>query len=85
MPRRGFRAARSIQSGVSTPPSEQRVAVFTALVANVAVAIAKVGAFAITGSSAMLAAKARIRAAVPFRTVIYLEPLVDAPSATPPV
>ena len=55
MPCRRFRAARSIQSGVSTPPSEQRVAVITALVANVAVAIAKLGAFAITGSSAMLA------------------------------
>ena len=35
--------------------SEQRVAVITALVANVAVALAKLGAYAITASSAMLA------------------------------
>jgi cation diffusion facilitator family transporter len=35
--------------------SEQRVAVITALVANVAVALAKLGAFAVTRSSAMLA------------------------------
>ncbi|MEA2577259.1 MAG: hypothetical protein QOD78_847, partial [Chloroflexota bacterium] len=34
--------------------SEQRVAVITALVANVAVALAKLGAFAVTRSSAML-------------------------------
>ena len=39
----------------STPASEQRVAVITALAANVAIAIAKLGAAAITGSSAMLA------------------------------
>ena len=37
------------------PDSEQRVAVITALVANVAVALAKLGAFAVTRSSAMLA------------------------------
>jgi cation diffusion facilitator family transporter len=35
--------------------SEQRTAVVTAFVANVTVAVAKVGAFALTGSSAMLA------------------------------
>jgi cation diffusion facilitator family transporter len=40
---------------VSAPGSEQRAAVITALVANVAIAIAKFGASAITGSSAMLA------------------------------
>jgi cation diffusion facilitator family transporter len=40
---------------VAVSGSEQRVAVVTALVANVAVAIAKLGAFAITSSSAMLA------------------------------
>jgi cation diffusion facilitator family transporter len=39
----------------SGPASEQRVAVITALVANVAVALAKLGAFAVTRSSAMLA------------------------------
>jgi cation diffusion facilitator family transporter len=37
------------------PDSQQRVAVITALVANVAVALAKLGAFAVTRSSAMLA------------------------------
>ena len=40
---------------VSIPASEQRAAVITALAANVAIAIAKFGASAITGSSAMLA------------------------------
>jgi cation diffusion facilitator family transporter len=39
----------------STPGSDQRLAVITALAANVAIAIAKFGAFAITRSSAMLA------------------------------
>src|SRR5260370_20322213 len=39
----------------STPSSEQRVAVTTALAANVAVAIAKLAAAAITGSSAFIA------------------------------
>ncbi|TME32076.1 MAG: cation transporter [Chloroflexi bacterium] len=39
----------------STPPSDQRAAVITALLANVAIAIAKLGAAAITGSSAMAA------------------------------
>src|SRR5260370_16884755 len=39
----------------STPSSEQRLAVTTALVANVAVALAKLGAAAITGSSALIA------------------------------
>ena len=46
------------QQGSSPDPgsgSEQRVAVITALVANVAVALAKLGAFAVTRSSAMLA------------------------------
>ena len=37
------------------PTSEQRVAVITALAANVAIAVAKFGASAITGSSAMFA------------------------------
>ena len=37
------------------PSSEQRVAVITALAANVAIAIAKLGAAAITGSSALIA------------------------------
>jgi cation diffusion facilitator family transporter len=40
---------------VSATPSEQRAAVITALVANVVVAVAKLGAFGITRSSAMLA------------------------------
>jgi len=40
---------------VAASGSEQRVAVITALVANVAVALAKLGAYAITASSAMLA------------------------------
>jgi cation diffusion facilitator family transporter len=40
---------------VPTPASEQRVAVITALVANVAIAMAKFVASAVTGSSAMLA------------------------------
>lgn len=39
----------------SIPASEQRVAVITALAANVAIAVAKFGASAITGSSAMFA------------------------------
>lgn len=39
----------------SIPASEQRAAVITALAANVAIAAAKFGASAITGSSAMLA------------------------------
>jgi cation diffusion facilitator family transporter len=39
----------------SIPESEQRVAVVTALAANVAIAVAKFGAAAITGSSAMFA------------------------------
>lgn len=39
----------------SIPASEQRLAVITALAANVAIAIAKFGASAITGSSAMFA------------------------------
>jgi len=43
--------------GASAPPasSEQRGPVITALAANVVVALAKLGAFVITGSSAMLA------------------------------
>jgi cation diffusion facilitator family transporter len=40
---------------VSIPASDQRAAVITALAANVAIAVAKFGASAITGSSAMLA------------------------------
>ncbi|MEK6226215.1 MAG: cation transporter [Chloroflexota bacterium] len=40
---------------VSTPSSEQRIAVVTALAANIAIAVAKLGAAVITGSSAMLA------------------------------
>lgn len=40
---------------MSISPSAQRVAVITALVANVVVAIAKLGAFGITRSSALLA------------------------------
>jgi cation diffusion facilitator family transporter len=39
----------------SIPASDQRFAVLTALAANVAIAIAKLGAAAVTGSSAMLA------------------------------
>jgi cation diffusion facilitator family transporter len=39
----------------SIPASEQRVAVITALAANVAIAVAKFGASAITGSTAMFA------------------------------
>ena len=39
----------------TTPSSEQRVAVITALAANVAVAIAKFAAAAVTGSSALIA------------------------------
>src|SRR5258708_24481338 len=39
----------------STPSSEERVGVTTALAANVAVAIAKLAAAAITGSSALIA------------------------------
>jgi cation diffusion facilitator family transporter len=39
----------------SIPASDQRFAVLTALAANVAIAIAKLGAPAVTGSSAMLA------------------------------
>src|SRR5258708_33973667 len=39
----------------STPSSEQRVAVTTALAANVSVALAKFAAAAITGSSALIA------------------------------
>jgi cation diffusion facilitator family transporter len=39
----------------ATPASEQRVAVITALAANVVIAVAKFAAAAITGSSAMLA------------------------------
>jgi len=42
-------------STVANPPSAQRVAVVTALVANLVIAAAKFGAFAITGSSAMMA------------------------------
>ncbi|MEA2608854.1 MAG: hypothetical protein QOJ75_1097 [Chloroflexota bacterium] len=52
-------ATRSRPNGgglsVSTPPSEQRGAVITALAANVAIAVAKFAASAVTGSSAMLA------------------------------
>jgi cation diffusion facilitator family transporter len=40
---------------ITTPSSAQRLAVITALVANVAVAVAKFVASAVTGSSAMLA------------------------------
>jgi cation diffusion facilitator family transporter len=40
---------------VSAPASEQRVAVITALAANVAIGVAKFAAAAITGSTAMLA------------------------------
>jgi cation diffusion facilitator family transporter len=40
---------------VSIPASEQRAAVITALAANVAIAVAKFAASAVTGSSAMLA------------------------------
>jgi cation diffusion facilitator family transporter len=46
---------RSDRTTVRAPASEQRAAVITALAANVAVAVAKFGASAITGSSAMLA------------------------------
>lgn len=42
-------------SSAPVPATEQRIAVITALAANVAIAIAKLGAAAITGSSAMLA------------------------------
>jgi cation diffusion facilitator family transporter len=48
-------SARGAPVSAAVPSSEQRVAVITALAANVAIAIAKFGAAAITGSSAMLA------------------------------
>ncbi len=48
-------SAHDAPLSAAVPSSEQRVAVITALVANVAIAIAKFGAAAITGSSAMLA------------------------------
>jgi cation diffusion facilitator family transporter len=47
--------AAGLISSMRTPSSEQRVAVITALAANIAVAIAKFGAAAITGSSALIA------------------------------
>jgi cation diffusion facilitator family transporter len=48
-------AVASASSSTSTGASTQRVVVITALVANLVVAVAKLGAFAITGSSALLA------------------------------
>ena len=48
-------SAQDAPLSAAVPSSEQRVAVITALAANVAIAIAKFGAAAITGSSAMLA------------------------------
>jgi cation diffusion facilitator family transporter len=50
-------AARQAGTAPSPPPAstEQRLAVFTALVANLLVAAAKAGVFLITGSSALLA------------------------------
>jgi cation diffusion facilitator family transporter len=48
-------SAENASPVVSTSGSEQRLAVVTALAANVAIAVAKFGAAAITGSSAMLA------------------------------
>ena len=48
-------SAENASSPASTPTSEQRVAVITALAVNVAIAIAKFAAAAITSSSAMLA------------------------------
>ncbi len=48
-------STQSAPLSASTPSSEQRVAVTTALAANVAVAIAKLAAAAITGSSALIA------------------------------
>jgi len=48
-------SAENAPLSAPAPASEQRVAVITALAANVAIAVAKLGAFAITGSSAMLA------------------------------
>ena len=48
-------SAEGAPSSASVPASEQRIAVITALAANVAIAIAKFGAAAITGSSALLA------------------------------
>jgi cation diffusion facilitator family transporter len=47
--------AKTAPLSASAPSSEQRVAVITALAANVAIAIAKFAAAAITGSSAMVA------------------------------
>jgi cation diffusion facilitator family transporter len=48
-------SAQDAPLSAAVPSSEQRLAVITALAANVAIAIAKFGAAAITGSSAMLA------------------------------
>ena len=48
-------SAESAPSAASSAASAQRVAVVTALVANLVVAAAKAGAFVITGSSALLA------------------------------
>src|SRR5256712_1039617 len=48
-------SAQDAPLSAAVPSSEQRVAVITALAANVAIAIAKFGAAEITGSSAMLA------------------------------
>ena len=48
-------SAESAPSTASSATSAQRVAVITALVANLVVAAAKAGAFVITGSSALLA------------------------------
>jgi cation diffusion facilitator family transporter len=48
-------AAPATPSSTASAPSDQRVAVVVALVANVVVAVAKLGVFAITRSSALLA------------------------------
>jgi cation diffusion facilitator family transporter len=53
--RGGAAHQQSAEAAALTAGSEQRVAVLTALAANVAIAVAKFGAAAITGSSAMLA------------------------------
>jgi cation diffusion facilitator family transporter len=53
--RGGAAYRQSAEAAALTAGSEQRVAVLTALAANVAIALAKFGAAAITGSSAMLA------------------------------
>jgi cation diffusion facilitator family transporter len=53
---RGWPASRPApKASALTPDSDQRVAVLTALAANATIAVAKLGAAALTGSSAMLA------------------------------